>query len=77
MEDTIQMPSQSQQTTNSETQFKNLLKQINDRYGDHIKGLETDQVSKTEVNAFIDKLANETKLDMPDSEPNPQGDYFF
>jgi hypothetical protein len=29
------------------------------------------------VVTIIDKLANETKLDMPDSEPNPQGDFFF
>lgn len=56
-------------------QFKNLLKQINDQYGDQIKGLEH-SVSKTEVNAFIDKLANQIQLDLPDSEPNPQGDFY-
>lgn len=42
-----------------ESIFKQMLKQINDKYGDHIKGV-NEAVSRTEVNAFIDKLANET-----------------
>lgn len=69
MEDTIQKP----ESITPESIFKHMLKAINDRYGDHIKG-QNEAISRKEVNAFIDKLANETQLlDLPETGPNPQG----
>jgi len=56
LEDTIP---KLQSDNTPESIFKQMLKKINDKYGDHIKGA-NEAVTRTEVNAFIDKLANET-----------------
>lgn len=60
MEDHIKEPDLSNNAPDD--QFKEMLLKINNRYGSYINGNTMNQqsVDNKEINAFIDKLAEET-----------------
>lgn len=72
MEDQIKAPETVSLTP--EEQFKEMLMQINFKYGEHITSADVSDSLNPEVNEFIDKLAHEVQYEIEDPEANPQCD---
>ena len=72
MDDRIKAPETAILTP--EEHFKEMLLQINLKYGDLITAADVSDNLIPEVNEFIDKLAHEVQYEIEDPEANPQCD---